>query len=197
MTNVGAGPIGLKGGCQCGAVRYRLDATPGGNICHCRMCQKAGGGPFMAFGGVPRGDFRRYAGRASDFSKFRHRRARVLRRLRHAPDVSRAWRPARWSDPRQPRRSKRSRTPGAIRAESQVSWLAAVLAAPPRAHYPIGSEAQGRRLRRQSSASRLRTLSDWRRTSPQGRHRPIAERPLARPTLLGSDTRRPTYPTIR
>lgn len=45
--------IGLTGGCQCGAVRYRLDAVPGGsNICHCRMCQKAGGSPFMAFTGV-------------------------------------------------------------------------------------------------------------------------------------------------
>jgi hypothetical protein len=22
-------------------------------VCHCRMCQKAGGGPFMAFAGVP------------------------------------------------------------------------------------------------------------------------------------------------
>jgi hypothetical protein len=41
------------GGCQCGAVRYRLDADPvGSNVCHCRMCQKAGGGPFMAFAGV-------------------------------------------------------------------------------------------------------------------------------------------------
>ena len=37
------------GGCQCGAVRYRLDAVPSGtHICHCRMCQKAGGAPFMA-----------------------------------------------------------------------------------------------------------------------------------------------------
>jgi len=43
----------LTGGCQCGAVRYRLDAEPtGANICHCRMCQKASGGPFMAFAGV-------------------------------------------------------------------------------------------------------------------------------------------------
>jgi hypothetical protein len=48
----------LTGGCQCGAVRYRLDAEPGGaNICHCRMCQKAGGAPFMAFAGVPTKDF--------------------------------------------------------------------------------------------------------------------------------------------
>jgi hypothetical protein len=49
--------IGLRGGCQCGAVRYALTATPSGvNICHCRMCQKAGGAPFMAFAGVPLND---------------------------------------------------------------------------------------------------------------------------------------------
>jgi hypothetical protein len=44
---------GLTGGCQCGAVRYRLEAKPKAmSICHCRMCQKASGGPFMAFAGV-------------------------------------------------------------------------------------------------------------------------------------------------
>ena len=44
---------GLAGGCQCGAVRYRLEAKPKAtSICHCRMCQKASGGPFAAFGGV-------------------------------------------------------------------------------------------------------------------------------------------------
>jgi hypothetical protein len=42
--------VRLTGGCQCGAVRYELTARPrGGSICHCRMCQKAGGAPFMAF----------------------------------------------------------------------------------------------------------------------------------------------------
>jgi hypothetical protein len=50
--------VGLTGGCQCGAVRYRLDAAPTGvNICHCRMCQKASGGPFMAFAGVATAQF--------------------------------------------------------------------------------------------------------------------------------------------
>ena len=45
--------VRLTGGCQCGAVRYRLEAAPtGANICHCRMCQKAGGGPLMAYAGV-------------------------------------------------------------------------------------------------------------------------------------------------
>jgi hypothetical protein len=49
---------GLAGGCQCGAVRYRLEGEPtGANICHCRMCQKAGGAPFMAFGGVRMSEF--------------------------------------------------------------------------------------------------------------------------------------------
>jgi len=38
------------GGCQCGAIRYRLDQAPEyASLCHCRMCQKAGGAPFMAF----------------------------------------------------------------------------------------------------------------------------------------------------
>ncbi len=45
--------MALTGGCQCGAVRYRLESEPiGSNICHCRMCQKASGGPFMAFATV-------------------------------------------------------------------------------------------------------------------------------------------------
>jgi hypothetical protein len=44
------GENGLKGGCQCGAVRYRLTATPdGASICHCRMCQKATGSPYGAY----------------------------------------------------------------------------------------------------------------------------------------------------
>lgn len=39
-----------SGGCQCGAVRYRVDGELGRpSICHCRMCQKALGGPFGAF----------------------------------------------------------------------------------------------------------------------------------------------------
>ena len=43
----------MAGGCQCGAVRYQLTEPPSdGNVCHCRMCQKAGGAPFMAFAGT-------------------------------------------------------------------------------------------------------------------------------------------------
>lgn len=36
--------IVMTGGCQCGAVRYRFEGVPGrSELCHCRMCQKAGG----------------------------------------------------------------------------------------------------------------------------------------------------------
>jgi hypothetical protein len=48
------GASGLTGGCQCGAVRFRVSGEPEeANICHCRMCQKASGQPFMAFARVP------------------------------------------------------------------------------------------------------------------------------------------------
>ena len=38
------------GGCQCGMVRYKASGPRDrASVCHCRMCQKASGGPFMAF----------------------------------------------------------------------------------------------------------------------------------------------------
>jgi len=43
----------MTGGCQCGAVRYALFETPVSTVCHCRMCQKAVGGPFAALSKVP------------------------------------------------------------------------------------------------------------------------------------------------
>lgn len=34
-----------SGGCQCGAVRFRIEGALGeASVCHCRMCQKAFGG---------------------------------------------------------------------------------------------------------------------------------------------------------
>lgn len=47
----------LTGGCQCGAVRYRLASEPtGASVCYCRMCQKAFGNYFAPLAGVPRAD---------------------------------------------------------------------------------------------------------------------------------------------
>ena len=48
----------LTGGCQCGAVRYATYAQPeDADLCHCRMCQRAVGGPFIALTGIANDDF--------------------------------------------------------------------------------------------------------------------------------------------
>ena len=45
----------ITGGCQCGAVRYRVETELGNpHLCHCRMCQKAAGNYFMPLAGAPR-----------------------------------------------------------------------------------------------------------------------------------------------
>ncbi len=41
--------MSFAGGCQCGRVRYQADGPASLRVCYCRMCQKASGGPFMAF----------------------------------------------------------------------------------------------------------------------------------------------------
>ena len=45
----------ITGGCQCGAVRYRVDVELSNpHLCHCRMCQKAAGNYFMSLASAPR-----------------------------------------------------------------------------------------------------------------------------------------------
>ncbi|UYY58782.1 GFA family protein [Sphingomonas sp. S2-65] len=48
----------MKGGCFCGAVRYRLTSTPyDTGWCHCRICQKISGAPALVFTTVPLADY--------------------------------------------------------------------------------------------------------------------------------------------
>ena len=48
--------MSVTGGCQCGAVRFRVEGALGdASICHCRMCQKATGGFFGPYVEAPRG----------------------------------------------------------------------------------------------------------------------------------------------
>jgi len=49
----------LEGGCLCGAVRYRISVAPlESGWCHCRMCQRHGGGPAQPYSVVPIEGFR-------------------------------------------------------------------------------------------------------------------------------------------
>ena len=51
---------GTTGGCQCGAVRYRVDqALDNAHVCHCRMCQKASGNYFLPLARTAKAKFDR------------------------------------------------------------------------------------------------------------------------------------------
>ena len=68
MTVIREGAAEWTGGCQCGAVRYQLLTPPEhACLCHCRMCQRASGQPFMAFASVRREDLRWTRGSPSTF----------------------------------------------------------------------------------------------------------------------------------
>jgi len=49
MAAGGPRMIGVTGGCQCGAIRFRIGRLGRSSVCHCRMCQKATGAVFGVF----------------------------------------------------------------------------------------------------------------------------------------------------
>jgi hypothetical protein len=59
----------FSGGCQCGAVRFRVSGAIGeASICHCRMCQKASGAHALALVGVKDAEFEWSRGAPSWFA---------------------------------------------------------------------------------------------------------------------------------
>src|SRR5262245_2111969 len=63
----------VTGGCQCGAVRYEWAERPAyASVCHCRMCQKASGQPFMAFTGGKQENLRWTRGAPAIFNSSEH-----------------------------------------------------------------------------------------------------------------------------
>ncbi len=48
----------LEGGCLCGAVRYRISASPRSvSVCHCATCRRAAGAPSVAWATFPAASF--------------------------------------------------------------------------------------------------------------------------------------------
>jgi hypothetical protein len=53
----------LRGGCYCGAIRYEAEGTPfQESNCHCSICRRTTGAPFVAWFSVPRNQFRLLSG---------------------------------------------------------------------------------------------------------------------------------------
>lgn len=54
----------MTGGCLCGALRYRIDGQPRGDVvhCHCTLCRRASGAVAVTWLTVARGDFAWVAG---------------------------------------------------------------------------------------------------------------------------------------
>ena len=62
-----------SGGCQCGAVRFRIEGALGrASICHCRMCQKALGAFYAPLVSVERETLRWTRGQPKRFQSSNH-----------------------------------------------------------------------------------------------------------------------------
>jgi len=58
----------VKGGCYCGAIRYEAGGTPFHSTnCHCSICRRTTGAPFVTWFTVPRSEFRLVQGIAARF----------------------------------------------------------------------------------------------------------------------------------
>ena len=58
----------LKGGCFCGRIRYEAASAPFHETsCHCSICRRTTGAPFVAWFSAPRSAFRFVAGEPTRF----------------------------------------------------------------------------------------------------------------------------------
>lgn len=58
----------LEGGCFCGAIRYQADGAPFHEThCHCSICRRTTGAPFVTWFSVPRTGFRFIRGTPTAF----------------------------------------------------------------------------------------------------------------------------------
>src|SRR5512143_1962868 len=63
----------MQGRCFCGFVRYEAGGTPSQEtICHCSICRRTSGAPFVAWFTVPAVDFRFTSGKPASFRSSEH-----------------------------------------------------------------------------------------------------------------------------
>jgi hypothetical protein len=63
----------IEGGCFCGFVRYRAGDSPSFETnCHCSICRRTSGAPFVAWFTVPASDFGFSAGKPETFQSSDH-----------------------------------------------------------------------------------------------------------------------------
>ena len=90
-----------SGGCQCGAVRFRVEGALGdASICHCRMCQKASGNFYLPLVSVRGAKLAWTRGEPKRFRSSNAATRGFCARLRHAADSTR--RPTAWRWPSPP-----------------------------------------------------------------------------------------------
>ena len=59
----------LKGGCFCGRIRYETAGTPFRETnCHCSICRRTSGAPFVTWFSVLRSEFRFVTGEPTRFN---------------------------------------------------------------------------------------------------------------------------------
>lgn len=65
----------LKGSCFCGTIRYEAGGTPSHETsCHCSICRRTSGAPFVAWFTIPVSEFRITSGEPSTFQSSEHGR---------------------------------------------------------------------------------------------------------------------------
>jgi hypothetical protein len=63
----------LTGGCFCGAIRYQATGRPlSATNCHCTMCRRVTGAPFLTWFSVRAGDFQMLRGKPARFNTSEH-----------------------------------------------------------------------------------------------------------------------------
>jgi hypothetical protein len=63
----------IEGHCFCGFVRYAADGPPSHETaCHCSVCRRVSGAPYVAWATVPAAGFRFVAGTPSSFRSSDH-----------------------------------------------------------------------------------------------------------------------------